>query len=131
MSFQTAEPMTDQRWSEAACKDMNTEIFFPDDYTQTGKAKAVCTACPIKQFCFEWAVENKEHGVWGGHYFTWRSRIKKPKQWVYVAKATPEEIEQRITVIRQMTDEGLSSKEISVRLGVSQRTVTENMRKIA
>jgi WhiB family redox-sensing transcriptional regulator len=56
---------------EAACRDTNTELFFPVGKSgparvQTAHAKAVCAPCPVKTECLEEALENGLEGVWGG-----------------------------------------------------------------
>lgn len=29
-------------------------------------AKESCAACPVRQLCAEYALNNEEHGIWGG-----------------------------------------------------------------
>lgn len=49
-------------------------MFFSEDEERPSRertarevqAKAVCTACPVKQACLQHALENDEVGVWGG-----------------------------------------------------------------
>jgi WhiB family redox-sensing transcriptional regulator len=58
--------------SDAACRDVDPELFFPVGATgpavvQARRAKAVCRRCPVIQECGEWALGNREiTGVWGG-----------------------------------------------------------------
>ena len=34
---------------------------------QVTEAKAVCRACPVRDQCLDWALEQGiDHGVWGG-----------------------------------------------------------------
>jgi hypothetical protein len=55
------------------CQD-SPEIFFPDDFPEprvrlvaTAAAKALCNSCPIKNDCFEYAIESKQrYGIWAG-----------------------------------------------------------------
>lgn len=58
-------PATD--WSQAACRDMDTEVFFPDRSEDTLTVKAVCWDCPIRTPCLETAVGWSDmHGIWAG-----------------------------------------------------------------
>ena len=62
-----------ENWrTRAACRDEDPDLFFPIGSTgpalvQTEDAKAVCQACPVRQECLRWALENgQDAGVWGG-----------------------------------------------------------------
>jgi WhiB family redox-sensing transcriptional regulator len=55
----------------AACRDADPELFFPtsrgaDLRAEVREAKAVCARCPVRAACAAWALEHREHGVWGG-----------------------------------------------------------------
>lgn len=53
----------------AACRGMDTEIFFPENGDSAGLAlaKGICAGCPVREECFELSVEvAAKHGVWGG-----------------------------------------------------------------
>ena len=63
----------DDRWRmSAACRDLDTDLFFPVGTTgewiyEISQAKGVCRACPVISPCLEFAlVTNQECGVWGG-----------------------------------------------------------------
>jgi WhiB family transcriptional regulator, redox-sensing transcriptional regulator len=60
-------------WSGlAACRHVDPELFFPVTESgpaqrQVAQAKAVCSRCPVTQFCLDYALENRQvHGIWGG-----------------------------------------------------------------
>lgn len=60
-------------WQDsAACREVDTELFFPVAHTygwkkQTAAAKRVCARCPAREACLEWALETGQRsGVWGG-----------------------------------------------------------------
>lgn len=55
-------------WRDAACCGEDPELFFPpeDADERIEAAKRVCDTCPIRQQCLDWAVSNREHGIWGG-----------------------------------------------------------------
>ena len=58
--------------SHGRCLDEDPELFFPIGETgpaveQVAEAKAVCRACPVRDRCLDWALEQGvDHGVWGG-----------------------------------------------------------------
>lgn len=61
----------DWRYS-AACQNQNPELFFGGGdgeaaLSQVAQAKRVCSQCPVRQPCLNWAVvKGEQHGVWGG-----------------------------------------------------------------
>jgi WhiB family redox-sensing transcriptional regulator len=49
----------------ARCRDVDPELFFP--VGTTGPAKAICTLCPVREECLQWALDTaQDAGVWGG-----------------------------------------------------------------
>jgi WhiB family transcriptional regulator, redox-sensing transcriptional regulator len=56
----------------ARCKDEDPELFFPVGVTepaisQIRAAKEVCSRCPVRLDCLEWALSTaQDAGVWGG-----------------------------------------------------------------
>jgi len=63
----------DHDWRiRAACKDSDPALFFPVGTTglaidQIESAKEVCTTCPCRQDCLDFALDtNQDAGVWGG-----------------------------------------------------------------
>lgn len=56
--------------TEAACRDLDTALFFTDDVDEISHAKQICLACPVRTRCLDAAVERGEQfGIWGGHLF--------------------------------------------------------------
>ncbi len=62
-----------ERWRQAAaCRNMDTDLFFPRGETgvpleQTVTAKAVCGGCPVRLACLEFAMATRqEYGIFGG-----------------------------------------------------------------
>lgn len=59
---------------EAACRGMDTELFFHPEGERGGTrrrraeaAKAICATCPVIEQCREAAIAAREpYGVWGG-----------------------------------------------------------------
>ena len=56
----------------AACLTVDPELFFPVGNTgpaveQIDRAKAVCSHCPVTEYCLQYALDtNQDSGVWGG-----------------------------------------------------------------
>lgn len=59
--------------NRANCKEANDpDVFFPIGTTgpaldQLEAAKAICTPCPVRKSCLDWAIStHQDSGVWGG-----------------------------------------------------------------
>lgn len=51
----------------AACRDVDTNVFFPGVGQNAGTAKAICRQCPARRACLNYALVNGDtFGVWGG-----------------------------------------------------------------
>jgi len=56
----------------AACRDADSELFFPEGTAGPGQrqavqAKRICMACPVRVACLSWALwQGVEFGIWGG-----------------------------------------------------------------
>ncbi len=52
------------------CSQVDPEAYFPESgqgiTPEARIAKRICKACPYKNPCLEWALENNELGIWGG-----------------------------------------------------------------
>ena len=71
---------TDEEFAQAACKDMDVDIFYADDRKDIyhfRNLKQLCATCPIIFRCLEVAVANNEHGFWGGMTEEERKRLKR------------------------------------------------------
>jgi WhiB family redox-sensing transcriptional regulator len=57
---------------DAACRDADPELFFPDFDIRSARAKVkmaklVCRGCPVSATCLSWALASgQEAGIWGG-----------------------------------------------------------------
>ena len=57
---------------QAACRDVDPEIFFPVGTTgpalaQIEAATSICGTCTVQQDCLDWALETgQDAGIWGG-----------------------------------------------------------------
>jgi len=58
---------------DAACLGYDPEGWWPVGQSHSppnagrvAAAKAICRRCPSQNPCLTWALENGEHGIWGG-----------------------------------------------------------------
>ena len=71
---------------QAACLSVDPELFFPVGNTgpaveQIDRAKAVCSTCPVTEYCLQYALDtNQDSGVWGGKSEEERRSLRR--QWV-------------------------------------------------
>lgn len=75
--------MTSTWWDHAACRN-STIDFVPTLSEETPRhviarlaiaAKAICATCEVREPCLQWAMDNEEHGVWGGTTATERAAL--------------------------------------------------------
>lgn len=69
--------------ASAMCQFEPPAIFFPSDARGVEKAKKICSTCPVKNPCLEFALSLRiDHGVWGGTSERQRRRMTKKKSQV-------------------------------------------------
>jgi WhiB family transcriptional regulator, redox-sensing transcriptional regulator len=67
-----ATKATSSWWELAECRSADPELFFPMTGTRAWRgdvtrAKAMCSRCPIRKQCLDYAIESHQaFGVWGG-----------------------------------------------------------------
>ena len=75
VSTTAARPARNHRpdWrDDAACRDADPELFFPDGGDRSARAhvktaKLICRSCPVGVTCLSWALATgQEAGIWGG-----------------------------------------------------------------
>ena len=70
--------MTDDWQMDAACLEIDPDLFFSENWHDVEKAKEFCTTCPVMAQCLQRAMEDDEqHGVWGGTSRPDRIRLRK------------------------------------------------------
>ncbi|MHB8465406.1 MAG: WhiB family transcriptional regulator [Acidimicrobiales bacterium] len=71
-----------ENWrQQAACRGLDTAIFFPPTDSEAGPAKAVCAQCPVRDECLEWAIASRqEEGIWGGMTDGERRRLRRRRR---------------------------------------------------
>ena len=69
--------------ADAACRDVDPELFFPDDDTRSARAqvktaKLICRGCLVSTTCLSWALASgQEAGIWGGLTEDERHRLRR------------------------------------------------------
>lgn len=68
----------DRNWrDEAYCRGMDPDIFFPDTVADVERAKEFCGQCAVREACLDFALANKEDGIWGGTTERERRKLRK------------------------------------------------------
>lgn len=77
---------------KAACRAPGTpDVFFPGrgEYVETREAKRICSGCPVRLECLQFALEKGiRFGIWGGVTELGRRRLRR--QLVLIAKPSPQ-----------------------------------------
>lgn len=72
---------TRREWSaESECK--NLPYMFTNDETAKSVKQCIpiCNRCPVLEECLNWALVNKEVGIWAGTNTSQRTRMKDRRQ---------------------------------------------------
>jgi len=65
---------------EAICAQTDPEAFFPEQGASTADAKKVCSGCPVRERCLQYALRNKERfGIWGAKSERERWKLMKER----------------------------------------------------
>ena len=74
--------MKTQAWrSQALCRGLDPEIFYPASDEEADEAKSVCSGCPVRLACLEYALAARERdGIWGGCTERERRRIIRQRR---------------------------------------------------
>jgi WhiB family redox-sensing transcriptional regulator len=64
-------------WEQiAACRGLDSTLFYPGEGDGTGAAQRICASCPVAEACLEHAIAHREKdGIWGGTTPIERQRI--------------------------------------------------------
>lgn len=66
--------------SQANCRGIDPELFFPERGGSSAEAKAVCAGCVVREQCLDYALENHERfGIWGGLSERQRRRVRSAR----------------------------------------------------
>lgn len=68
-------------YGDALCAQTEPEAFFPEQGGSAKEGKATCAACPVREKCLDYALDNHERfGVWGGLTERERGRILRRRK---------------------------------------------------
>lgn len=68
----------DDWWRLAACKSVDTDVFFPPEPDRVPlQAQIVCDACPVNSPCREHALRHELYGVWAATSEEARWRLRR------------------------------------------------------
>jgi WhiB family redox-sensing transcriptional regulator len=68
-------------YAYAACRDHGSRVWFRGTRTAARAAIETCQDCPARAECLEYALTHVELvGVWGGHTFEDRLRIRRERR---------------------------------------------------
>jgi WhiB family redox-sensing transcriptional regulator len=70
-------------WMGAALCSRSThpDLWFPERGGSMAPAVGVCSRCPVKAPCLDYAIDNKiEEGVWGGESARGRRKIARERR---------------------------------------------------
>lgn len=60
-----------------ACRGVGSDVFFEQTTAARAQARALCTACPIREACEAWAVAFEEYGYWANTTPGQRKRMRR------------------------------------------------------
>jgi WhiB family transcriptional regulator, redox-sensing transcriptional regulator len=65
-------------WTSATCASVGGDAWFPGPHGEGSfHAKLICSACPIRAACLEYANVNEiREGIWGGLAYAERLDVK-------------------------------------------------------
>jgi WhiB family redox-sensing transcriptional regulator len=63
----------------AACRDLDSRVFFVDNHRGIEAAKAVCRRCPVRGECLSYALENcrDDNCIYGGYTLGERETVAR------------------------------------------------------
>lgn len=65
-------------YAHGACLGIHPDHFHPDRGESTHEAKAICSTCPVRVECLDWALTtHQKFGIWGGTSERERRRIRR------------------------------------------------------
>jgi Transcription factor WhiB/Homeodomain-like domain len=113
--------------SDAACREMSGELFFPTAVSgptydaQVSAAKAVCATCAVRAECLDEALVRIPEGIAGGMTAEERRRLRRPPVRAKRARGETRSGE-REAAGRVLLAAGHPIREVARSCGVSERT---------
>lgn len=77
-----AEILRRPAWMDrAACAGMETDDWFPTRGGDVGPARAICSSCPVRDSCLDFAIEaTVRFGIWGATSERERRRLRHERR---------------------------------------------------
>lgn len=113
-------------WSGAACEGMDTEHWFPVSGNGGMYAQRICSFCPIRAACLDWAIESRQQfGIWGG--LTEAERVEEIRRRNKQARvnSTVEFAQRRYQLATKLHRSGMSTQQIAEQMQVKVATVAK------
>ena len=64
--------------TQAACRGLDPERFFPARGVSADNARAVCVTCPVRADCLDAAmIGHENYGIWGGYSERQRRALRR------------------------------------------------------
>lgn len=107
-----------ERWRQwAACRGADLNLFFPGRGESAQPARLVCSGCPVREPCLDYALDQGiTHGIWGGL----TERDRRPLRSRHAATARRE----RDEAITTAADAGYSQAVIGRAFGLTRTSVS-------
>jgi hypothetical protein len=90
-SHKRTGPRRDRLWTfEAACREVDPEIFFPQKADEEAPARRICRHCPVALACLKDALAQPGDvdGIWGNTNKRQRKRLRAGKPAKRATKAS-------------------------------------------
>ena len=117
---------TDLQDTDPPCSRHDPDLWFSESSgttnDQTRTALALCAVCPIRAACLAYALRRQEQfGVWGGLTTSQRNKLLGKR--LRPVTAYREGKDAQVRSAARLRQQGNTTAEIGVRIGVSERTV--------
>lgn len=94
MRLDTVAPVMLMDWTGAACAGIDVNTFFPTvgENVKAKQAIAICSSCPIRHRCLEYAMGFSSRdlpGIWGATTERHRDRLRRTRVLNQQKEATP------------------------------------------
>lgn len=121
---------SDDWMQHGLCRRVDAEIFFPEGRggavaIKTRQAKKVCSRCPVRLLCRDWAVETRQDfGVWGGLSEDERDGLRRrPRRKAGELSALEDILCNRLDEFEDLRGSGLELVQIADVLGTNVQTL--------
>ncbi len=70
-----------EEWRHLAnCRDVDVNLFFPEDGESSAMAEEICSACDVRNDCLDRALSEPALGIWGGRSEKQRVKIRTQRR---------------------------------------------------